>query len=722
MAEPNETVEETSASYKKIIHTELGAEENSNEGIVQFGFNYEKPKRGQGQAYRTDISRWERANILNNHYIRRVMKQLKMFRKRKLLMAIVHDYLQNREFIRWFYSIGSSPFRVIEKRDQSEEVHILDYLSMPDNPASPLCTWFREFVRNLTNELVSTDLADQANQYDLIATYIKRPEYRSTNDLIVKVHTMAMQGYSSYRGSVDQWKDQEIYIQKPEFAFINLVNYLCIGYAHIHRISFAVLKNIPSNTNKFVEKELENKYFLKARNTHNTEYHKKTKGKLQLRHMNMQRVLINKVIYDNINRSPGHPNTPEGTPSDTQPMELPANLCFYLEDALFETSAGQAGRDFDEFEEEPEAEEGWADIAPGILTKAGLDPTAYGLPSLPSTSTAPPHTPTGDYELTSGNHGGNDVDNTPPSSSSSSGSNGTSSGSHSPIISQWEPPTPYTPTPSSEDDFVPATPTPKGSYEELVTEVHKTPIVDVADVADAGEAAIQKYIDEEESGELVEGGEFLVPPEAFTSVIVGLADPNTVTVYNTPPLSIIPETEEDEIVEYTDDEALAGPPTPPTPPLRFPTVSEVLMRDDREGLRGPVHRDPLTCSHTANAFIEAWRKAKLHAYKHKKFRHFPINRSFFATGAVCHRCYQLVRQHHEHYHRRGGALVDRAVWKYPRSRRDSSIAKIAAPSKTTRKYKKSRKAAKKMTKQYNKLLDKSPKEAKDFARAHSNRR
>lgn len=81
-----------------------------------------------------------------------------------------------------------------------------------------------------------------------------------------------------------------------------------------------------------------------------------------------------------------------------------------------------------------------------------------------------------------------------------------------------------------------------------------------------------------------------------------------------------------------------------------------------------VHKDSAVCSKIAKEFVRAWRNAKQRLYKTHGLRHFPIKHAFFHDGAICHRCYQLVKQHHEQYHLKTHHIVVHKVLPYPRKR------------------------------------------------------
>ncbi len=663
---PSNRIIEDSKSYNKVLYSELGAEEHSNEAILQFGFNVEKSSasKNPGRMSRTAITQAERANIMRNPYARRVMKQLKLFRKWKVLYGIVHDYLRDDQFARWFY-LGNNVLSFVRDDDKndSSEILVLDHHSMPSN-SSPLCKWFQEFLRNLTNERVDTDLADMENQYDLIATYLDNPEYQSRNDLRDKIKNMALQSCLKYKGRPPgvKYGDDEGFLD-PTQSFVDLVNYLCIAYAKIHYISFAVIKNTP---NQFDAKQTENRFSLPARNKESKKHHAQNKNK-QYRQWDLRAIVVNNVIYGEMNEG----RLSNGKNSSSTAVELPASALFNIENALFHNTAGVAGRDYDEHEEEPEAEPGWEELAREVLPKNGLNPANYGLDPITPTSSAAstPVTPTIHEEGESENER---LTETPPLHLTS-------------------------------------------TYESLSTNIHDHPIVDTSDVLDSVEDGVREY--EEEEVDLVpQIGQFMVPPEAFTSVILELSAPNIVTAFNSPPASSTAE----DVSETGDDIA---PPREDTPPIHFPSISEVLMRGDRdEAPRGPVHVNPAHCDAIAERFVNAWRAAKRHAYKHKKFRHFPINRSFFKAGHVCHRCYQLVRAHHEEYHKKGGATVDHKVWRYPRGRRAKQMAKIAPPNKDSREYTASRNEAKKMAKKYESLLDRSSRHTARFGKKKKHKR
>ena len=655
MASREGKIPEDTAGYQRAITNDLGAEENSNEAIVQFGFNTEKSTAATvGKTGRTDITKWERSNIMNNPYARRVMKQLKLFRKRKVVLGIVHDYMKNEQFITYLYSPDQHPTIVIN-RPGTTDLEIIDHTAMPDSPASPLCSWFREFLKNLTNERADYNFADEANQYDLIATYLRRPEYKSILDIQKRIDGMAQAAIARYRMAT--FGTSEIH-KHPVYAFIELVNYLCVGYAHIHHISFALIKNTKSNNNRFEAKSIENQFHMSERNKRSKKHHEKKS--IHFSAWDTRKIVLSSIVRESRNPAPSS--------SD----ELPADLLFLIENSLFEGTSGQAGRNYDEFEEEPEAEEGWREAAPEVLLRNGLDPANYIRDYVPGEELAQPKQ---------------------PSSSSSS---------QTPAENEGEEnlPTPNIHEEVGEDN----TPTLNvASYEELSRDIHNHPVVDTHDVLDAVDTGLNDFEEQEEAPDILDGGHFMVPPEAFSSTILELVAPNIVTAYNAPP----------EIHEEHVEDVL--PPRVETPPLVFPTVGEILMHGDREPIRGPVHSNPITCSKVADKFVIYWRAAKRLAYRHKKFKHFPINRAFFQAGAICHRCYQLVRSHQEKYHLKNGGTVRNKVWRYPRGRLVSQMKKMAATPKDTRKYKTTKAGAKKKYKEYKDLLGKSPKEAKAYA-------
>lgn len=247
--------------------------------------------------------------------------------------------------------------------------------------------------------------------------------------------------------------------------------------------------------------------------------------------------------------------------------------------------------------------------------------------------------------------------------------------------------------------------TPPLIYEQLAVQEHDHPPIDANDFADATEAAIQFLMDERRDAENMGGGEFMMAPSLFAGELLGHVVPSMVTPYNW--------IEADDLFAPLTpnaglpDEFADTPPRSETPALVLPPIADILPGTESPSTpalhistppsTARVHSDPAHCSKVAERFIEAWRTAKKKLYRQYGIRHFNINRALFRSGAVCHRCYQLVRQHHETYHLHNGRIAIRKVLNYPRHRRKGAHERISE-NRHTRKYIETRKKAKKYTK------------------------
>ena len=334
--------------------------------------------------------------------------------------------------------------------------------------------------------------------------------------------------------------------------------------------------------------------------------------------------------------------TPEGVPVSRPVIPL---------DVLLDTEAAVERV----HEREPAAEEGWEELAKEFLPLHDLDPGNYGISTTPSPTTE---------EM---------IPETPPSQM---------------------PSTPISREESEEGGLF----TPEGTYEILAVHEHDHNPIDASDIADATEAAIIHLEEERNDPENLTGGEFLITPAQFVSDILENVTPAIVTPYNTPA-----DLHLDEPTQPNAGLSDEHPDTPPridTSEERLPSISEIIPATEPLTATPPtarVHHKPEHCNKIADKFIRAWRKAKGKLYRKYGLRHFNINRALFQSGAVCHRCYQLVRKHHELYHLHNGKEVTHTVYKYPRKRQEIQMDRIRT-NKKTEVYKETRKKAKAYTK------------------------
>lgn len=230
------------------------------------------------------------------------------------------------------------------------------------------------------------------------------------------------------------------------------------------------------------------------------------------------------------------------------------------------------------------------------------------------------------------------------------------------------------------------------------------------DVADAVEAAIDEFFDQRSN--YIEGGVLMASNAVLVDVAVNViaADSNHVVKeyeFATDSEASDPEVHfhypktTDQGPAFTDDKQESSDEEDPEVTINYDLIKKsavqsvaVRLRGGHSGSRHPrhVHKDPAHCHHIATEFVKAWRSAKQKVYRSKGIRHFPIKQAFFHDGAVCHRCYQLVMQHHERYHLASGKTVTHKVIEYPRKR--IKPAKEEKGYKQKAAYKETRKEAK----------------------------
>jgi len=730
--------EEDQNFFEDLLLTAHGEEEDSNEGILQFAANISsEPTIGSSKfrrraPIRTQAIASEKQSVLRDPFVQTTCRQLRFFRKKKIFYKIILQALQNKEFeLKYFHPTVP----MFTKYSNTE--YILDPAQFPGDPANSLYTWFvNSFLKNLQNIRDPNTLAETETNDHLV--FGMALDSSSNLNLINQVN-VALKGclsrYHQKFGSdyPNEWIKQ--LLESPEDAFIELVNHLAIGYASAHKMTFANILKQHQKTGTPHHKAISAsyRYNTEVRNEHTKRFHRINKGAAIPR--NLKEIIVRDVIYSNTKaQEAARKRKSEG---------LPVTVEFLMEKHLLDLESGRAEA-YDSLSEE----EGWREHAGPILEKAGLDPTAYGLPRSTAERPAPP-----------------------------------------PVTRELTPPLHVPPS----------------SYRELA-QIHGSPPIDESDVSDAAEAAVDEFEEEQQSEKYLSGGEFLASPQEFVAALADIVAPNTYSIdrlvfdkpnsYRKPN----PRMTDDEESSYSADEFSEGgslvpkkakkppppnsgvledgstvtvgagplrppspvaprgsshledilnlihthrprrvlpptitrrsssssssessssssssPPTPPPPPRaaspKPPTPrrrsSTPPLHIPHTHLRGPVHADSGTCSKLAEEYVAKWRATKKHLKKmgriyKKKHRFFPISRFLFESGAICHRCYELVKEHHEHYHSVSGKVdYDKQV--YPRKRTPKKIRSIPAPSRTSKKYQDSETAAKRYIGRLDKL-------------------
>lgn len=710
---------------------------NSNEGIFQFAINVpEKNTR------RSHASKQELARFANEWVVKDVALDLRILRKKNVWYGVLTE-LAKQDSIKAQYVNPTNLYRRGENYVLRPEL----FIGMTNHP---LLRWFGNLVEHLNmKDLSSRNISLNSTIGDSELHFIKNSHIEAQRNfvdveaLVVDLNLITRQSIIGQYGL--------------EHIMRNTINGLCVDFAYNNNMFFSTFH---------AKYEQSNMQFQTRMNSHGTitgttilkEHNALVKAKLKaglqagappsstpstpqfapsqkpspmltpvddtLVHFDPHEVTVHSPSIETISHGTMY-DAIFGKTADGVSVEKPLIPLDILLDA--EAIVESKG------EKDPEAEEGWEELAREVLTKAGLDISQYGLS--PKSKTPPPT---------------DIIPETPPSQTGIS-------------------------------------PSIHNTYRHLAINEHNHPPVDANDIADATDTAIREYEHNKQTGENLEGGEFIISPAQFTSDMLQIVAPGIITPYNdTPPdqsfyleaavapirgywgdpeeyvqdlgesksnienYHVIrtiskapPEENEDrqrpsyghEVFSLSPDRETTPPPssittpnpkhntTPPppdpgspieppsTPALRLPSISEVLPSvSPTLPPSARVHHNPDTCNKIADAFIQAWRMAKAKVYSTYKTRHFNINHGLFRAGAVCHRCYQLVRRHHEHYHLHSGSLVDRTKLAYPRKRRDKQRDSIRE-NKHSKVYKDTRAKAKKYTK---KLVSKNASQLRKY--------
>lgn len=640
--------------------------ELSNEGVYQFLINV--PER---KGYRTAAPKAELNRFANNWLVKDVAMDLRILRKKSIWASLCLELLQTERIKMMFVQNSNARLR-------GEHWTIEPALLVDLSNESILLRWFGNFVKHLMmDDFGDNQTLNSTIDVDELQAYISRTGHwiqieKRFLDLekLMNEKWLHLEIIGTPHGQPNMPKLSSLGLSH---LLRNTINGLCTEFALENNMLFSILKP-PKGTWLNLNDRLSSggtdisNQILTSHNEH---------IKLRRKHQNPRGPPTREVEPKDIPAPESLELTPNNdaiirfnSPDLPSPKKI-EKATFY--DAIFcKDPAGvrvskpvipldvlmetEALLERGNQDKEDRPEEGWAEHALAILQKNGLDPAAYGL-----------HAPT------------------------------------------TVPLTPSTPTSSSEFSDPNTPKTPLNTYESFIVSQHEHPPIDASDVADAADTALRAFNEETQSPDNIEGGQFLINPAQFNGEVLAIAAPNLVTPYNNSPPSRLDESMTPTI-GITDDRA-SHIIRESTPVLRLPSIAEVIPHIDRATPpRAIVHKDSSVCSKIAEAFITAWRMAKETVYKHYHKRHFRINHTLFATGAVCHRCYQLIRQHHEAYHLKSGHTVSHTVFPYPRKRTEKQKSSIRT-DKHTELYKETRKKAYNYTKR---LLRKTPHQLRKY--------
>lgn len=618
---------EDAALYEQreaIFQQRFGGD-NSNEGVFQFALNV--PAKN---TQRTHVTDKEKTRFQNDWLVKDVALDLRILRKKRVWYSIMIDLIKSKAMQEHFQNVSAYNSTFIYRGEN----WIIDPNIFVDLTETPLLKWFGNFVQHLQSRRYSRDNASLGSTIDTQELPGVASSHIEAQSHFLRLHKTLIdvinQDMPQAAAGVSAVENPRHFVNLGfEHLFRNTVNALCVDFAHMNYMTFSLAKNFKKNGDAFANLNSNmTQTARKIQEAHNQFVRDAVKAGLPSR----------SVAYD----GPAPPNqeehlmTPPGSPVEEIPRTptmteiqratmydavfgkspdgVPVENPVIPLDVLLESEAilerGNPDRDF-------EAEEGWEEHARKTLGEAGLLEFYPELANLPS----PPPSP-----------------RTPPG----------------------EPPgTPQGPriTANSNSPF----------YEGMPTNVN--------DVADAAETAIQRFEDSRDSqDEIADHPQFLVTPAQFVAHVLGVVAPTIVTEYNDMPAPRLDQqthpssgTTDDHVPDSARD--IPGSPEH----VRLPSIADVLPYDVPIPEGAPVHADEHVCNRTADAFIKAWRKAKRRAYAHDRTRHFNINHGLFRSGMVCHRCYQLVRRHHEHYHLKSGRTVNRDKLAYPRHRTSEGV-------------------------------------------------
>lgn len=689
--------------YNEKIERFVGFEgENSNEQIVQFTINVPEQSNKRRRGKKSGTLDIEKARFRDNWLVKDIALDFRILRKKSMWYTICYEFAVKMDNI-FGTLLGLNGSRTTTEKEYlgMEGQHVIfhpEHLIGFTSP--PILKWFS----NLCQHLYSKELASKNISMDSTLGVDELKDVPTS-------HTDAAQRY------LQTFRNQKEHALNPfgstyfEFGvdhlLKNTVNSLAFHFATRNNMTFSPFKAEG------------------RRDPHNWLMHNSLGIQTLPAMVNEHNRIIGTRLREGGNRVLGFPVTSQGTPITHEPdtpgtpalvitpnLQADAPVRFTPASPTITTPSGETiveatmaaaifepttfgvqqgqhlipidilldtesavrrrGQEDDEYgpDIEPRAEKGWREHALKHLTKAGLDPSQYGI-----------------------------REKTPES-----------------------PEEKVPETPASQMPTTPQrTPSSPSSYEQLAIHEHQHPPIDTNDIADAAAYAIDRFVLEgeeaEQTGEELEGGDFIITPAQFVNDILHDLFPEAITTYNY--LDSFNRHDHEEMQPHVGvfDDLPDTPPRSETPSLHLPNLGEVLgtptlhipESSSTSSDRTPstehhpstarVHEHSGHCNKIAEAFVEAWREAKMKVYRAHKIRHFRINQALFKDGHVCHRCYQLVRQHHEHYHTKGGHIRDHTVWRYPRARTRANKRSIPRTNKQTAKYKESKKKAKKYTKQ-----------------------
>lgn len=642
--------------------------DDSNEGILQLGINVSKTGGKRLPAKKQELARFD-----NEFLIKDIAMDLRILRKKKVWYTILTDLVKSDTFSEFYSIMHPDSLSPLESAPEIGRRHfmrrgenvVLDHKKLLGYNNPPVLRWFSNFIEHLMDRDAS--LKNIRNDSTIGVAELGKVEGGYTK--IYQEYLIA----------------EKKRIHESEVASTNL---LCkVGLDHLLRNTLNGLLSSFAVNHNMTFAPYSSKY-KKSNDFSGVFRQMNTTGTFSLDSVINEH---NKMISNRVKAYGGHGPVPSGAPpllpphtptgsamttfeiSPENPVSVPdrseietatmydaifvktpdgvsvSNPVIPI-DILLEAEALLVGGNLDR---EPEAEEGWEELAREFLPKHGLDPKNYGLED------RVPETPSSEMVTST--------------------------------------PSPYTP--------------PSGSYEMLAIHEHQHPVPDASDVADATEAAITHVMEERESGENLEGGELLINSAQFANDILATVAPNIITEYNDTPSPDLGEPMRPNA--GMSDEHADTPPRPSTPPIILPTIAEVLPHSSPLKSTPPtarVHHSPEHCNSIAERFISAWRGAKKRLYHKYGIRHFNINHALFRSGAVCHRCYELVRRHHERYHLKSGGTVRHSKLAYPRSRQEKKSSQIKE-NPHTKKYKETKKKAKEYT---SKLVKKNASQLRSY--------
>jgi len=628
--------------------------DDSNEGLLQFGINVTK-----SGGKRLPAKKKELAHFDNEFLIKDIAMDLRILRKKKVWYLILTSLVKSPTFSEFYSTLHPDALSPIENAPEIGRRHfmrrgenvVLDHKRLLGYNNPPILKWFS----NLIEHLMDRDASMKNIRNDSTVGIAELGRVEGSYTKIYQEYLVAEK--EKIRES--EVSDTNLLCKLGlDHLLRNTMNGLLSSFAVNHNMTFAPYSSKYKKSNDFSG-------IFRQMNTTGT--------------FSLDSVVSehNKMIANRVKAYGGHGPVPAGAPpilpphtptgatstvfeiSPESPVSVPDRReietatmydAIFVKtpegvtvenpvipiDVLLEAEALLVGGNLDK---EPEAEEGWEELAREFLPKHGLDPKNYGIRDVV------PETPSSEM-----------ITHTP---------------------------SPYTP--------------PEETYEMLAVHEHQHSVPDASDVADATEAAITHVMEERNNEENLEGGELLINPAQFANDILATVAPNIVTPYNdtvSPDLGgpVHP-------AAGISDEAPDREPSQRTPPLILPTIAEVLPHSSPLKATPPtarVHHSPEHCNAVAERFIGAWRGAKKRLYKKYGTRHFNINHALFRSGAVCHRCYELVRRHHERYHLKTGDTVRHSKLAYPRHRQEKKSSQIKE-NPHTKKYKETSKKAKEYT-------------------------